>query len=90
VPTVVEAGYPGAQYLFWGGIAFPARTPRAIVDRLHNETRKALDLPAVQERLAALGVQPMPMSVAEFTRFAREDVVSTVKLAKAINLVATE
>ena len=29
VPTVVEAGYPDAQYLFWGGLAFPAKTPRA-------------------------------------------------------------
>ena len=52
VQTVAEAGYPGAQYLFWGGLAFPAGTPRAIVDRLHDETRKALSLPAVQERLA--------------------------------------
>ena len=37
VPTVVEAGYPGAQYLFWGGLSVPAKTPRAIVDKLHDE-----------------------------------------------------
>jgi tripartite-type tricarboxylate transporter receptor subunit TctC len=90
VPTVLEAGYPSAQYLFWGGIAFPAGTPRAIINRLHDETRKALSQPAVQERLAALGVQPMPMSVEEFTRFVREDVASTVKLARDINLVAKD
>ena len=42
VPTVGEAGYPNAQYLFWGGLALPAKTPRAIVDRLHDETEKAL------------------------------------------------
>ena len=89
VPTVVEAGYPTAQYLFWGGLAFPANTPRAIIDKLHDETRKALSVPAVQERLATLGVQPMPMSVDEFTKFVRDDVVSTVKLAKDINLKAT-
>jgi hypothetical protein len=46
--------YPAAQYLFWGGLAFPAGTPRAIIDKLHDETRKALSLPAVQERLEAL------------------------------------
>ena len=46
VPTVGEAGYPEAQYLFWGGLALPAKTPRAIIDRLHDETEKALQVPA--------------------------------------------
>ncbi len=86
VPTVVEAGYPAAQYLFWGGLAFPRATPRAIIDKLHRETRKALSQPAVQEKLAALGVQPKGMSVEEFTKFCRDDVAATVKLAKDINL----
>ena len=90
VPTVMEAGYPSAQYLFWGGLAFPAATPRAIIDRLHEETRKALSLPAVQERLTTLGVQPMPMSVDEFTRFVRDDVITTIKLAKEINLAPAD
>ena len=89
VPTVAEAGYPGAQYLFWGGLAFPAGTPRVIVDRLYEETRKALELPAVQERLTTLGVQPMPMGVDAFGKFVRDDVAATVSLAKDINLVPT-
>ncbi len=86
VPTVAEAGYPGASYLFWSGLAFPAGTPRAIIDRLHAETRKALDTQTVQDRLAKLGVQPMQMSVEEFTKFAGDDVAATVKLAKDIKL----
>ena len=89
VPTVVEAGYPDAQYLFWGGLALPAKTPRAIVDRLHAETQKALAVPAVQERLAAFGVEPMPMTVDEFGKFYRDDVAAIVKLAKDVNLVPT-
>jgi tripartite-type tricarboxylate transporter receptor subunit TctC len=89
VPTVVEAGYPDAQYLFWGGLALPVKTPRDIVDRLHAETQKALAVPAVQERLATFGVETMPMSVAEFGRFYRDDVAAIVKLAKDINLVPT-
>jgi tripartite-type tricarboxylate transporter receptor subunit TctC len=89
VPTVAEAGYPDAQYLFWGGIAVPAKTPRAIVDRLHAESEKALAVPAVQERLATLGVDPMPMTVDEFGKFYRDDVAAIVKLAKDINLVPT-
>jgi len=89
VPTVVEAGYPGATYLFWGGLSVPAKTPRAIVDKLHAETQTALNMPAVQERLAKLGVQPMPMSVDEFDKFFRDDVAETVKLAKEIGLGPT-
>jgi tripartite-type tricarboxylate transporter receptor subunit TctC len=86
VPSVVEAGYPAAQYLFWGGLALPAKTPRAIVDRLHQETKKALAVPAVQERLTQMGVQDMPMSVEQFTKFFHDEIASTVKLAKDINL----
>jgi tripartite-type tricarboxylate transporter receptor subunit TctC len=89
VPTVQEAGYPSAQYLFWGGLAAPVGTPRAIIDRLHDETYKALALPAIQERLATLGVQPMLMSVDEFGKFAEDDVAATANLAKDINLIPT-
>ena len=86
---MAEAGYPDAEYLFWGGIAFPAKTPRAIIDRLHDETQKALAIPAIQEQLGNLGVQPAPMSVDEFTKFFHNDVASTIKLAKDINLKPT-
>ena len=55
--------------------------------QLHDETRGALSLPAVQEKLATLGVQPMQMSVDEFTRFVRDDIASTVSLAKDVNLI---
>jgi len=89
VPSVVEAGYKEAQYLFWGGLAFPAKTPRAIVDRMYQETVKALEVPAVQERLKQMGVQPMPMTTDQFTKFFHDDITSTVKLAKEINLGPT-
>jgi tripartite-type tricarboxylate transporter receptor subunit TctC len=89
VPTTAEAGYPDASYLFWGGLFVPVKTPRSTVTRLHEETRKALDVPSVQERLAKLGVQPMPMSQEQFDKFFRDDVASTVKLAKDIGLAPT-
>ena len=82
VPTVAEAGYPDAEYLFWGGLSLPANAPRPVVDKLHDETQKALNLPAIQERLAKLGVQPRPMSVEQLGKFFRDDVAATVKLAK--------
>jgi tripartite-type tricarboxylate transporter receptor subunit TctC len=90
VPTIAEAGYPDAAYLFWGGLSAPAKTPRAIIDKLHDETQKALDDPAIQEKLAKLGVQPHPMSVDELGKFLRDDLVSTVELGKQAHIVPTD
>jgi tripartite-type tricarboxylate transporter receptor subunit TctC len=72
-----------------GRLALPAKTPRAIVDRLHAETQKALAVPAVQERLTTLGVEQMPMTVDEFGKFYRDDVAAILKLAKDANIAAT-
>jgi len=66
VPTVAEAGYPGAVYTFWNGLLASAKTPRPIVERLHAEVTKALAVPQVKERLAATGNEPMEMTPAEF------------------------
>jgi tripartite-type tricarboxylate transporter receptor subunit TctC len=86
VPTSTEAGLSDSAYLFWSGLFLPAKTPREIVVRLHDETQKALQLPAVQERLDKLGVEPMPMSLGEFEKFFRDDVAANVKLVKAANI----
>ena len=85
-PSVVEAGYPDAQFRFWVGLSAPAKTPRPIVDKLHDATEKALALPALREKLAKLGVTPEPMSVEEFGKFFRDDVAATVQLAKDANI----
>jgi tripartite-type tricarboxylate transporter receptor subunit TctC len=63
VPTMVEARLkPDAVYPFYTGAYLPAKTPHAITEKLHAEVMKALDLPAVQERLAAVGIDPMRMT----------------------------
>lgn len=87
VPTLVEAGLPAeAIYPFYSGLFVPAGTPRPIVERLHRETAAALQAPAVKERLATLGVEPMPMSVEAFDRFFREDAEAAVELVKAAGI----
>jgi tripartite-type tricarboxylate transporter receptor subunit TctC len=90
VPTIIEAGYPTAEYIFWGGLALPAKTPRDIVNKLHDETNKALNAPAVRERLATLGVEPMPMSVDQFGKFVSNDIAGIVKLGKDIHLTPSD
>jgi tripartite-type tricarboxylate transporter receptor subunit TctC len=90
VPTIAEAGYPNAEYLFWGGVSAPAKTPRAIVDKLHDEVQAILDVPAVQEKLAKFGVQPMPMTPDEFAKFFADDIAAMIKLGKDANITPTE
>ena len=66
--------------------SLPAKTPRAIVDRLHQESVKALQTPALREKLVALDVEPMPMTPAEFDAFMRDEVVAQAALVKAAGL----
>jgi tripartite-type tricarboxylate transporter receptor subunit TctC len=86
LPTTLEAGYPNSDYAMWLGMFLPVKTPRAIVERLHDETMKALKLPALRERLATFDLEPMPMSPAEFDAFVRDEIVSQGALAKAAGL----
>jgi tripartite-type tricarboxylate transporter receptor subunit TctC len=85
-PSVVEAGYPDAQFRFWVGLSAPAKTPRPIVDKLHDATEQALALPVLREKLAKLGVAPEVMSVEEFGKFFRDDLAATVQLARDANI----
>ena len=68
VPTVAET-VPGYEAIGWYGFGMPKRTPSAIVDQINEATNKALADPKLQERLATLGVEAMPMSPAQFTKF---------------------
>jgi tripartite-type tricarboxylate transporter receptor subunit TctC len=87
VPTLIEAGLRAdAIYPFYTGAYLPARTPRAIVDKLHDEVVDALSLPSTQERLAKIGVEQLSMTVAEFDRFFKDDVGRNLELVKAANI----
>jgi tripartite-type tricarboxylate transporter receptor subunit TctC len=86
VPSIVEAGYPAAEFNFWVGLSAPAKTPRAIVATLHAATEKALADPDTAAKLAKLGVQPEQMSVDQFGKFVHDDIAATVQLAKAADI----
>jgi tripartite-type tricarboxylate transporter receptor subunit TctC len=58
VPTALEAGVAGFVASSWNALAAPARTPRAVVDRLQREVAAAVATPAVQQQLRALNAQP--------------------------------
>jgi len=86
VPSIVEAGYPSAEFNFWVGLSAPAKTPRDIVDKLHDATAKALADPDMVAKLAKLGVAPEQMSVDQFRKFVKDDIAATVRLAKAADI----
>jgi tripartite-type tricarboxylate transporter receptor subunit TctC len=56
VPTVAEAALPGFETVQWQGIAAPAGTPPAIVNRIHDELVRIMATPAVIERLKSIGM----------------------------------
>jgi tripartite-type tricarboxylate transporter receptor subunit TctC len=86
VPTTLEAGFPHSDYIFWVALLAPAATPRPIVDRLNAEALKALALPDVKEKLAALGADPMPMSPAAFDAFIKTEVARMAEVVKAAGI----
>ena len=73
VPTVAEAGLPGARASSWGGLVAPARTPAPAVEKANAAVRDAVAQPAVRQRMAAAGADPAPSSPAEFADFVRAE-----------------
>lgn len=57
VPTVAESGVPGYIAYSWNGLSAPARTPKAVIDRLNREVNAAVAAPEVRQRLLDLGVE---------------------------------
>ncbi len=86
VPTSIEAGYPNSDLNFWIGLFAPAGTPRDIVDKLNKAVAAAEAKPAVKEKLAAQGVDPMIMGVEDFRKYVIAEQASMATLAKALNL----
>jgi tripartite-type tricarboxylate transporter receptor subunit TctC len=86
VPTTIEAGYPDSDYNYWMGLFVPAKTDRAILERLRMETQAALADPALVEKFKPQGIEPMPLSPAEFDALIKKEVVVNIALAKAAGI----
>jgi tripartite-type tricarboxylate transporter receptor subunit TctC len=86
VPTTAEAALVNAEYLFWIGLFVPSKTPREIVGQFHRTTMEILHSPKVHEKLAALGVDPMALTPAEFDRRIAHEIAENVAMVKALGL----
>ena len=85
VPSVLEL-FPNSDYPFWIGIFMPAKTAGDIVEKFHREAVKTMQFPNVKERLQTLGMEPMPLTPAEFDARVRAEIGTTGVLAKAAGL----
>jgi tripartite-type tricarboxylate transporter receptor subunit TctC len=86
VPTTLEAGYADSDYTFWMGMLAPAKTSREIIDKLHAETQKALQVSNVREKFAPQGIEPMPLKPAEFDALIKKEIAANIALVKAAGL----
>lgn len=73
VPTIAEAGVPGYEASAWYGLFAPAGTPPAVIAKLNAEVVRALNDPALRQRLATLGAEPAGSSPEELARFVRAE-----------------
>ena len=81
VPTLAEQGYPGFESVGWIGLAAPAKTPVAILDRLSAELRRMLQDPAVREKMAQLAFTPVGDTRAQFGAFMKGEIAKWSKVA---------
>jgi tripartite-type tricarboxylate transporter receptor subunit TctC len=73
----------GIMLMSWLGLAAPPRTPRAIIDRLNSELRRALELPDVKQWLAESGVLAAPSSPEDLARRIEAEIELYTKIAQA-------
>ena len=88
VPTFVEAGVPDFESSSWVGILAPAKTPRAVIERLNTELNAVLADPAVRERLSGLGITPTPGTPDKFTDEMKRDLARYGAVVKAAGIKA--
>jgi tripartite-type tricarboxylate transporter receptor subunit TctC len=82
IPTLADSGLQGYQWSGWSGLLAPAKTPRAIINKLHDEVARILILPEVKQRMAALGADTTPMTPKEFGKFIADQIRLTTSLAR--------
>lgn len=86
VPTIADSGVPGYQFATWYGIQVPAHTPPDIIAKLNADIGRAMQVPEVRSRMAALGLEPTTDSPEAFGSMLRGEIDRWAKLAKSIGV----
>jgi tripartite-type tricarboxylate transporter receptor subunit TctC len=86
VPTLAEQGFPDTSADNWYGLLAPARTPAAVVDKLHDVVVSALAAPDLREKLIRSGAIPAPTSAAEFAKLMRDELERWGRVVREKNI----
>ena len=89
VPTMKDAGYPDIELVQWYGVFLPAKTPRAIIDKVNADMNRMFNLLEVKERLAAGGADVLAtMTPTQFGQFVRTEIEKNRKIIQASGVKA--
>jgi len=88
LPTMIEMGYPDFEAVPWFGLLAPAGTPRAIVDKVYQETMKVLNEPDVRKRFEINGLDVIGGSPAEFAQVIKTEIPYWAKIIKEAGIKA--
>jgi tripartite-type tricarboxylate transporter receptor subunit TctC len=86
VPTLAESGLPGLQVAAIGGLFAPKGTPKEVVDKVADATRKVLTNPEVQKRFAAVETDPLNISMPAFNELLRKEAEVWSPLVRQLDL----
>src|SRR3954449_11976718 len=82
VPTVIEAGIPGYEATIWLGLMAPAGTPKPVIDKINAAVNEAVKRPDIAKLWTGQGAGAMSMTVEEFDKFLRGDIVKWADVVK--------
>ena len=88
VPTFAEAGLPAFSGGTWFGLFAPAKTPRAVVDRINADAVALLNAPELAKAFNDRGIVPAPQSPEDYARFVQSEVSKWKELATKVGIVA--
>jgi tripartite-type tricarboxylate transporter receptor subunit TctC len=86
LPTIAEQGLPGFEVVSWTGVAAPAKTPSAIIRKLHDAIVKVVNTTDMQQFMASQGAEPALMGPEEFAAYIKADIARWAKVVKAAGI----
>ena len=86
IPTFAESGLPTFEVGIWQGLLAPAGTPTAIIERLHTEVARIVQLPDIREKLASLGSDPVGTNPRQVTAFLEAKIAKYTRVIREANL----
>jgi tripartite-type tricarboxylate transporter receptor subunit TctC len=86
LPTIAEQGLPGFEVVSWTGVAAPAKTPPAIIRKLHEAIVKIVNTDDMRNFMASQGAEPALMGPEEFGAYIKADMATWAKVIKAAGI----